>query len=52
MLKHDEIQLIKNQVSETQYNMLLAIADYNEGWIAVEQLEKKLRTILMAKKNN
>jgi hypothetical protein len=47
MLQHNEIKLLK--ITERQKNMLLAIADYNEGWIGEDDLEKKLRKVLMVK---
>ena len=49
MLQHDEIALMTS-LTETQKNMLLAIADYEQGWISESDLEKKLRKILMTKK--
>lgn len=46
MMNHSEIEAIKPRISNTQYKMLIAIADYNEGWITEDQLEEKLRKIL------
>lgn len=48
-MKHSEIELIKHRISNTQYKMLIAIADYNEGWIDENQLEQKLKEILKRK---
>lgn len=49
MMNHSEIELIKSRISNTQYKMLIAIADYNEGWIDENQLEKRLQKILKCK---
>ena len=45
MMNHDEI---KNSIDLTvrQKEMLLVIADYNEGWITEKELEDKLKIIL------
>jgi hypothetical protein len=51
MLQHHEIELIKT-LTETQKDMLLAIADYEQGWISEDDLENKLRKILMKKKKD
>ncbi|CAG7581661.1 MAG: hypothetical protein SLAVMIC_00953 [uncultured marine phage] len=50
MLNHREIEIYSKSMTPTQKKMLLAIADYNEGWISEENLENKLRTILKVKK--
>jgi hypothetical protein len=48
MMNHDEI---KNSIDLTarQKEMLLCIADYNEGWITEKDLEDKLSLILKRK---
>ena len=48
MMNHDEI---KNSIDLTarQKEMLLCIADYNEGWITEKDLEAKLSLILKRK---
>lgn len=47
MLQHHEIQLLN--IPERQKNMLLAIADYEQGWISESDLEEKLRKVLLSK---
>jgi hypothetical protein len=48
MMNHDEI---KNSIDLTarQKEILLCIADYNEGWLTEKDLEDKLKIILKRK---
>lgn len=48
MLQHHEIKLLN--ISNKQKDILLAYADYNEGWITEQELEDKLKKIINRKK--
>lgn len=48
MLQHHEIKLMN--ISTKQKDILLAYADYNEGWITEKELEDKLTKIINRKK--
>ncbi len=48
MPNHEEIKLMTS-ITEKQKEMLLCIADYNEGWIDEKDLEDKLALILKRK---
>lgn len=47
-MNHEEIKSNTN-LTDKQKEMLLCIADYNEGWIDENQLEKRLQKILKRK---
>lgn len=47
MLQHHEIKLMN--ISTKQKDILLAYADYNEGWITEKELEDKLTKIINQK---
>lgn len=48
MMNHEEIKSNTN-LTDKQKEMLLCIADYNEGWISEKDLENKLSLILKRK---
>ena len=48
MMNHEEIKSNTN-LTDKQKEMLLCIADYNEGWISEQVLEDKLSLILKHK---
>jgi len=50
MMSHEEIK--KNKYPKKQERMLLAIADFNEGWIDEDSLESKLYKILKTTQQN
>lgn len=45
MLQHHEIKLMTN-ISTKQKEILLAFADYEQGWISEQELEDKLTKII------
>ena len=47
-MNHEEIKSNTN-LTDKQKEMLLCIADYNEGWISEKDLENKLSLILKRK---
>ena len=47
-MNHEEIKSNTN-LTDKQKDMLLCIADYNEGWISEKDLENKLSLILKRK---
>jgi hypothetical protein len=50
MLQHHEIKLM-NTISTKQRDILLAFADYEQGWITEQELEDKLTKIINRKTN-
>lgn len=48
MMNHEEIKSNTN-LTDKQKEMLLCIADYNEGWITEKDLEDRLSLILKRK---
>jgi hypothetical protein len=47
MMNHEEIK--SSNITDKQKEILLCIADYNEGWISEQDLEDKLSLILKRK---
>lgn len=48
MLQHHEIKLMTN-ISNKQRDILLVMADYDQGWITEQELEDKLTKIIKRK---
>jgi hypothetical protein len=48
MMNHEEINS-STSITDKQKEMLLCIANYNEGWITEKELEDKLKVILKHK---
>ena len=48
MMNHEEIKSNTN-LTDKQKEILLCIADYNEGWITEKDLENRLNLILKRK---